>query len=182
MRIISGAAGSRRIDVPKFVTRPSTDRLREALFSILVNRLEGACVLDLFAGSGALGLEALSRGASSAVFVDENRDAYRTVQSNLQKLGLKNGRVIRADVPDFLNTHRNQYDLLFADPPYCKSSGDRDFVMELLEHEQFPALMKEDALLIIEDDPSNCREEVSGWKLIDQRKYGSSGILFYQRS
>ena len=75
MRIISGSAGSRRITVPKTVARPSTDRLREALFSILGPRMQGAHVLDLFAGSGALGMEALSRGAASAVLVDESRDA-----------------------------------------------------------------------------------------------------------
>ncbi|MFK7910742.1 MAG: 16S rRNA (guanine(966)-N(2))-methyltransferase RsmD [Akkermansiaceae bacterium] len=182
MRIISGTAGRRNIGVPKSVTRPSTDRLREALFSILADRLVGAKVLDLFAGSGALGLEALSRGAASAVMVDDSAEAQKVIQKNLDTLKLKNGRVVRADVFRFLDRDQGRYDLVFTDPPYFKQSNDRDFVGELLTHEKLGDLMSEEALLIMEDSLINQRDHVIGWNLIDQRQYGGCGILFYQRA
>ncbi|MGB1260756.1 MAG: RsmD family RNA methyltransferase, partial [Akkermansiaceae bacterium] len=98
MRIISGTARRREIRVPKDVARPSTDRLREALFSILNQRVEGARVLDLFAGSGALGLECLSRGASSCAFVDASRESARVIKQNLTNTKLAGGHVSHADV------------------------------------------------------------------------------------
>ena len=181
MRIISGSAGRRRIDVPKSVTRPSTDRLREALFSMLANRISGARVLDLFSGSGALGLEALSRGARSAVMVDDSREACRVIGKNVQSLGLSSARVVQADVSRFLEHDQASYDLVFADPPYYKQPGDRDFVQELLEHGRIAELLADEAMLVVEDPPGNSRDDVAGWKLIDQRSYGGCGILFYQR-
>jgi len=183
MRIISGQAGSRKIIVPKEVARPSTDRLREALFSILGQRIEGARVLDLFAGSGALGMECLSRGARSCDFVDDNRGATRVIEKNLTTLGLEGGRVVESDVFRFLRGRNGPYDLVFADPPYYKFPGDKDFVQELLAHESLASQLEEDALLIVEDPPKNKRTLAVGgdWKLLDQRRYGSCGILFYQR-
>ena len=89
MRVIAGRARRMPLKVPSQLTRPSTDRLREALFSILQGRLAGGRVLDLFAGSGALGIEALSRGAKKAVFVEQSRDAARCIRENLAKLGLE---------------------------------------------------------------------------------------------
>lgn len=182
MRIISGAAGRRKIQVPKSVTRPSTDRLREALFSILSQRVEGARVLDLFAGSGALGLECLSRGATSCEMVDSGRESARVIKGNLKFLGLQGGRVIESEVSRFLKTARGPYDLVFADPPYLKKQGDHDFVGELLLNEFLPGMMAAGGLLIVEDPPSNERPEEleNGWQLLDQRCYGSCGILFYQ--
>lgn len=181
MRIISGSAGRRSISVPQSVTRPSTDRLREALFSILSNMIPGARVLDLYAGSGALGLEALSRGASSAVMVDDSREACRVIEKNLLALALANGRVVQAEVARFLKREQAGYDLVFADPPYHKNADSRDYVKEILECERLPAILADGAMLIIEDPPENQRGDVAGWKLIDQRSYGGCGILFYQR-
>ena len=182
MRIISGSAGSRNIVVPDSVARPSTDRLREALFSILNQRLSDACVLDLFAGSGALGLECLSRGASHCDFIDESRESCDVVRKNLKVLGLGHGRVIQQDVFRFLQSASGgQYNLVFADPPYLKQAGDRDFISELLNHEKLPHALADDGILVVEDPPGNKREDTNGWELIDQRRYGSCGILFYQR-
>ncbi|NWK56905.1 16S rRNA (guanine(966)-N(2))-methyltransferase RsmD [Verrucomicrobiaceae bacterium N1E253] len=184
MRIISGTAGKRTLQVPKAVTRPSTDRLREALFSILSHRMEGARVLDLFAGSGALGLECLSRGAKSCDFVDDSREAGRVIRRNLKSLGLQGGSMNERDVFGFLRGGVGPYDLVFADPPYYQSRGDRDFIAELLQHETLPQMVAEDALLVLEDPPANRRdglEEGTCWSLLDRRKYGSCGILFYQR-
>jgi len=181
MRIISGQAGSRKIIVPKEVARPSTDRLREALFSILSQQIEGARVLDLFAGSGALGIECLSRGARSCDFIDDNRGATRVIQKNLITLGLDGGRVVESDVFRFLRGRNGPYDLVFADPPYYKFPGDKDFVQELLAHESLAQQLEEDALLIVEDPPKNKRTLDAGvdWRLLDQRSYGGCGILFY---
>lgn len=182
MRIISGSAGSRSIAVPQSVARPSTDRLREALFSILGPRVIGASLLDLFAGSGALGLEALSRGAAECEFVDDSRESAAVVRKNIKSLKFENGQVVNQDVFRFLNgVSENRYDLIFADPPYLKNSTDRDYVADLLAHEKLPAALADDALLVIEDPPANKRGDFNGWKLLDSRRYGSCGILFYQR-
>ncbi len=181
MRIISGLAGRRQIRVPSSVARPSTDRLREALFSILAEKLPGAHVLDLFCGSGALGLESLSRGAASAVMVDDSREAQQVVGKNIETLGLDGGRVVQMDVFRFLQRDRGKYNLVFADPPYKKNAEDHDFVAELLAHNVLPELLANDALLVIEDPPRNNREDVEGWKLLDTRRYGGCRILFYQR-
>jgi len=182
MRVISGSAGSRSIAVPSSVARPSTDRLREALFSILGERISGARVLDLFAGSGALGLECLSRGADSCDFVDDSREAHAVIRKNIKSLKFEGGKVIHQDVFKFLNgVSAKSYDLIFADPPYFKNTADVDYVASLLSHEQLPSAMADDALLVIEDPPVNRREDINGWHLLDQRRYGSCGILFYQR-
>lgn len=168
--------------MPSSVARPSTDRLREALFSILGGRVISARVLDLFAGSGALGLECLSRGAVSCDFIDESRESFAVVRKNLKSLQLECGKVMHQDVFRFLNgVAAKSYDLVFADPPYFKNAGDTDFVAELLNHEKLPAAMADDALLVLEDPPSNQRGDINGWQLLDQRRYGGCGILFYQR-
>ena len=188
MRIISGIAGRRKISVPRDVARPSTDRLREALFSILGERVVSARVLDLFAGSGALGMECLSRGASACDFVDQSRESIKVVRNNLKSLALKGGRVVESDVFRFLRGRNGPYDLVFADPPYFKNAENTDFVHALLTHASLPSLLADDALLVVEDPPANDRSAeiaIDGevvWALLDQRKYGSCGILFYQRA
>lgn len=118
MRIIAGSRKGHRIEAPKgLVTRPTGDRTREAAFN-LIGPLEGASVIDLFAGSGAMGLEALSRGAASAVFVEADRDACRTIERNLDKLRLTGATVLCRDVLQVLANERRKYDLVLLDPPY----------------------------------------------------------------
>lgn len=183
MRIISGSAKRLGIKVPRSLTRPSTDRLREALFSILGNRVEGAQVLDLFAGSGALGMEALSRGADSCDFVDSGREAAVVIKGNLKHLSLKGGRVTASEVERFLRRARPGYDLVFADPPYFKGAGDTDYIEALLVHDVLPELVVAGGLLVLEDPPAHQRPDtVEGkWELLERRRYGSCGILIYQR-
>ena len=132
MRIISGKAGRIAIKVPPAVTRPTTDFVRQAMFSILGERVENARVLDLFAGSGAIGLEALSRGASSCVFVEEHRQACNIISENLKKSRLEGGRPVKADCHSFLKRDSACYDLIFADPPYWKHHGDTDHISKPL--------------------------------------------------
>ncbi len=185
MRIIAGTAGRRNFRVPtagNVEVRPTTDRTREALFSILAHKISGAKVLDLFAGSGALGLESLSRGAESCVFIDESRECVNTVKLNLASLRLAGGKVVQADVIKILkNVTLTQYDLIFADPPYWKNAGDRDFVQEMFMIENFPHILADDGMLVIEVDEKATIDCGSQWEQIDKRKYGGCAIFFFQK-
>jgi 16S rRNA (guanine966-N2)-methyltransferase len=121
IRIVGGVAGRRPLRVPKAGTRPTSDRAREGLFNTLVGLVElpGARVLDLYAGSGALGLEALSRGAEVAVFVETDAEAARTITTNATALGLSGAEVVRAPVERYLAIPPAEpFDVVFADPPY----------------------------------------------------------------
>ena len=136
MRIISGKAGGITLSVPKGEVRPTTDRVREAVFSILNPLMDQADVLDLFAGSGAFGLEALSRGAGNARMVDFSRLSCAAARANLVKTGLEGGTVIQGDAVQFVKRELlagRKYDIIFADPPYCKGPADRDFIVELAD-------------------------------------------------
>src|SRR5215207_6490811 len=118
MRVIAGTHRGRRIAAPKgLATRPTGDRVREAAFN-LIGPVDGARVLDLFAGSGAMGLEALSRGAASVTFVESDRAACRTISENLERLKLTGARVTCGDAVWALRQDSRRYDLVLVDPPY----------------------------------------------------------------
>ncbi len=183
MRIIAGTAGRRNIKVPKAVARPTTDRTREALFSMLATYVPNAKVLDLFAGSGALGLEALSRGAAQCTFVDQDRGSVATIKQNLTALSLSGGSVLSTDVFTFLSRSKGtSYDLIFADPPYYKNPGDTDFIAKLLALDALPSLLTDQGLLIIEAPANQHLTLPTTLELIDSRKYGGCGIFFIQTS
>ena len=122
MRVITGKARGVALKTPDgMATRPTTDRVKEALFSIIQFDIPCKRVLDLFAGTGQLGIEALSREAASAVFVDEREDACRLVRENLKRTRLEaNARVIRSDYMAFLRTCKEKFDIIFLDPPYAE--------------------------------------------------------------
>ena len=122
MRVITGKARGVQLKTPEGMkTRPTTDRVKEALFSIIQFEIPGAKVLDLFGGTGQLGIEALSRGAASAVFVDAAEPACKLIRENLKRTKLdQQGRVIRGDYLDFLKRNREQFDIIFMDPPYAE--------------------------------------------------------------
>lgn len=180
VRIIAGKAGRLAIQVPKAVARPTTDFVRQAMFSILGERVDGAAVLDLFAGSGAIGLEALSRGAATCVFVDEHRQAETVLRSNLAKSRLEGGRICRAEVHGWLARDIGRYDLIFADPPYAKAPGDRDHVKELLTEGRLQPRLAEGGLFVAECPASSRSPEVEGWRLLDRREYGGCAILLFE--
>lgn len=134
-RIIAGDFGGRRIAVPATGTRPTTDRVREALFSKLeaANSLKGAHVLDLFAGSGALGLEAMSRKAAAVTFVESATQAARTIEANVMELGLgTRARVVKERALQYLKRTNESYSLVFIDPPYDIARGDLAAVLVAL--------------------------------------------------
>ena len=122
MRVITGKARGVQLKTPEgMLTRPTADRVKEALFSIIHFDVPGAKVLDLFAGTGQLGIEALSRGAKSAVFVDAREDACKLIRENLKRTKLSHqGNVVRCDYLDYLKRCRETYDIILLDPPYAE--------------------------------------------------------------
>jgi len=122
MRVITGKARGIQLKTPDgMLTRPTTDRVKEALFSVIHFDLPGARVLDLFGGTGQLGIEALSRGAKSAVFVDSREDACRLIRENLKRTKLEtDAKVVRSDYLDYLKRCRESFDIILLDPPYAE--------------------------------------------------------------
>jgi len=175
VRIVAGRWGGRRLTTPKgLATRPTSDRVREALFSILGDRVPGARVLDLFAGSGALGLEALSRGAAEATFVDSSAAAVRAIRINLEQLGAE-AEVGRADALGFLRAARGdarQYDLVLLDPPYRLAARLGRELSEAL-----PAVLAHGALVVSESDRQG--PLALDLPLHDERHYGDTLIRIH---
>ena len=174
MRVIAGRWGGRRLQAPPGdATRPTSDRVREALFSVLGPRVGGAHVLDLFAGSGALGIEALSRGATSAVFVERDARAAATINRNLDALGAE-GDVRRQDALRFLASGEGPFDLVFCDPPYDSASRLAGPLAERL-----PALTRETARIVTESDKRNPLD--LPFPLVVERTYGDTRIAIHGR-
>ena len=171
MRVVAGEFGGRRLAAPRGArTRPTADRVREALFSMLGD-LSGLRVLDLYAGSGALGIEALSRGAGSAVFVESDARAAVVLERNLASLGLEQ-RVLRRDVLRFLGSPEDSFDLVFCDPPY-------DLAPRLAAAlaERLPAITSEDARIVTESDKRRPLE--LPFTLLRERTYGDTRIAIH---
>jgi len=180
MRIVAGTYRSRLIQMPKGVKiRPTQDRVREAIFNILGARLVGAKFLDLFSGSGAFGIEALSRGAREAVFIDNNPSCISTIKKNLISLHIEdNFKVIHKDalkaIKD-LNRAKDRFDIVFLDPPYYKSLSEKSLIAidkcDIIHHSSFVIAehFKKDAL----------PESLVNLKLVRQSKYGDTAVSFY---
>jgi 16S rRNA (guanine966-N2)-methyltransferase len=176
VRIIAGERrGARIFAPPGRDTRPTSDRVREAAFN-LIGPVDDATVLDLFAGSGAMGLEALSRGARSCVFVESDDKAVRTIERNLDKLRLKGATVLRLDVRTALAGEaaaRRRYDLVLVDPPYGMLSQVEPSLAAYL-----PGLLAEDGLVVVE---STVREEPTLPLVVrTSRPYGSSRLTLFE--
>jgi len=145
----------------------------------------GAHGLDLFAGTGALGLECLSRGAASALLVDENKGACEVIRKNIAKTRLTGASVRHSDVfrlLPLLARDGKQFDIIFADPPYTHSDADTDFIAKLLAEESLPALLHAESHLILESHHFN-RETKSwpGWEVLTDRHYGSTRIVWLRK-
>ena len=179
MRVIAGSAGGIGLAVPKRGVRPTMDRVKTAIFSSLGDAVIGARVLDLFAGSGALGIEALSRGASSVVFVEGDGQSAEIIESNLAKTKLK-GRIRQQDVFEFLRyaSGAELFDIVFADPPYEKTEDGERFTEKLLANEALSQLMDADGIFVLEKRPTEALPEMKQWHLVRQKTYGSTEVLF----
>ena len=186
LRIIGGKARGRRIrSVPGETTRPITDKVREALFNIIGPDIQGATVLDLFAGTGSVGIEALSRGAKYVCFVDVNWQPIATIRDNIKSTGLiDGGEVIRSDAFAFLgHPPNNQFDYIFIAPPQYKKIWSR----ALLSLDSHIEWLSDDAWVIVQIHPIEYEPIGQGFKIInlfefDQRNYGSTLLVFYRRS
>jgi len=172
VRIIAGTRKGARIFAPKGRdTRPTSDRVREAAFN-LIGSVDEASVLDLFAGSGAMGLEALSRGAASAVFVESDREACRTIERNLEKLRLTGATVLCRDVLQALASSGQVYDLVLCDPPY-----------EFAEHARLaPYLARTIAPngLLVYETAATVEPAIDGLTVRTSRTYGSARLTLFE--
>lgn len=179
MRIIAGSAGSIPLKVPRSLTRPTADRVREAVFSVLSGVVPGARVLDLFAGSGSLGLEALSRGAAEATFVESHAIACAVISENLQKTRLPGGHVQRRDVLSFLSTApAGRYDLIFADPPYASDEAGLALMASLLTLPSLAASLTLEGILILESLATVPLPPSPLWELAREKKYGTTRVSY----
>ncbi|HZT84512.1 MAG TPA: 16S rRNA (guanine(966)-N(2))-methyltransferase RsmD [Gaiellaceae bacterium] len=176
MRVIAGSRKGHKLAAPRgLYTRPTSDRVRENIFN-LVGPLDGARVLDLFAGSGALGIEALSRGAASAVFAEHDAEAVRTIERNLDRLRLTGARVVRGDVLRAVAqeaTARAKYDLVLVDPPY----GMLEEIQPRLAH-HLPPLLAPGGLLVVETDART--EPELPLPVRTSRKYGQTRVTLFE--
>ncbi len=179
-RIISGSArGFRLRDVPGDTTRPITDRVKEALFNILAAEVEGASFLDVFGGTGSVGIEALSRGAAYARFMDINRQAVETIRYNLQHTNLsEKGEIHRADAFVSLKQRPDRaFDFIFIAPPQYKQL----WLKTMAVLNENPGWLAPDGLIIVQIDPVEYKEtDYLHFQEIEQRRYGSTLILFFE--
>jgi 16S rRNA (guanine966-N2)-methyltransferase len=172
MRIIAGTHRGRRVAAPKGRdTRPTSDRVRENAFN-LIGPVDEADVLDLFAGSGAMGLEALSRGAATATFVESDRDACRVINTNLDTLDFR-GTVLQQDALRAVTSERRTYDLVLCDPPYGYDHA------KLTPH--LARLLRDNGLLVYESAGREDPPDVPGLEQRTSRRYGSARLTLFER-
>ncbi|MEN6486971.1 MAG: 16S rRNA (guanine(966)-N(2))-methyltransferase RsmD [Syntrophobacteraceae bacterium] len=179
MRIVAGEFRGRRLHVPRGEQiRPTTDRVREAIFSIVSPHIAEARVLDLFAGTGAMGLEALSRGAASAVFVDQRREAVRLVGSNIDLCGARDrARIVQGPVERAIRRLADggeKFDLVFMDPPYGMG-----YVERTLPH--LGEIAAEGVLVVAEHHVKDILpDRVGEWMRVRERRYGDTLVSFFE--
>lgn len=182
MRIVGGEFGGRRLAAPRSdAIRPTTDRTREALFNVIshqfADRLQGSRVLDLFAGTGALGLEALSRGAAFCLFVEERAEARALIRGNVETLGLQGrSKIFRRDATRLGDVGAlAPFDLVFADPPYGKGLGEKALNAALKG-----GWLTDDVLCIAEEAAGSACNPGSSFRITDERIYGDSAIRLFE--
>jgi 16S rRNA (guanine(966)-N(2))-methyltransferase RsmD len=181
LRVIGGKARGRKLrSVPGESTRPITDRTKEALFNIIGGDIQGASFLDLFAGTGSVGIEALSRGAARACFLDIERTAVQTIQANLEDTGLAQGaEVLRIDAFQYLGRpYSRSFDYIYIAPPQYKELWRRAVV----GLDACPGWLSEDAWVVVQIHPKEYQSlELQNLIEFDQRRYGSTMLVFYTR-
>ncbi len=174
LRVVAGKYKGRKLNAPEGEhTKPTKDMVKEALFSSL-GSLYGKSFLDLFSGSGSIGIEALSRGAESATFVDNSSEAYQVIKNNLQALG-EEQNVQNSDVISFLSQAKESYDIVFLDPPYHFENIAKLF--ELLHS----GILKTNSVVVYESAADEKIEEfAAGFELIKEKKYGITKLFYFK--
>jgi 16S rRNA (guanine966-N2)-methyltransferase len=178
MRVISGSARGRRLKEPgDYSIRPTTDKVKESVFNIIQFDIEGRRVLDLFAGTGQMGIEALSRGGATATFVDQSRQAVLLVQENLKICGLSNGKVVQGDSIAFL-TGCERHDIIFLDPPYGKGLLE-SALKKIIEFD----ILKENGIIICESKAETILPVVTEpYRMLKEYKYGKIKLTLFTRT
>lgn len=179
VRVISGSARGLKLNTPgDDRVRPTTDRVKESMFNIVQDWVYDSQVLDLFAGSGALGIEALSRGASQAVFCDNSLDSIKIIKSNIEKARVVDRSQIVSD--DFrrclrdMEAKNQSFDMIFVDPPYYKGLFE-----EVLDTIRACKILKKDGIVIVEHDAKRPIGQVEGLEVYKEKKYGITMLTFY---
>lgn len=183
MRVISGSArGKKLVSLDGTNTRPTLDQVKEALFNIIQFDIAGKEVLDLFAGSGALGIEAISRGAKSATFCDNSIDAIKVIKTNIQNTKNEDKAVvINKDYMlalKYLSKSNSKFDIIFLDPPYKT-----DFAYKAIDEIINLNLLSKDGIIILETDDAKKEEEIRKKEIVifDKRKYGRAILIFIRK-
>ena len=173
MRVISGSArGLKLSTIDSLDTRPTLDRVKEAIFSILLPYIPSSHCLDLFAGSGALGIEALSRGAESAVFVDANQKCISVIEQNVKKARLEDkSSILNQDFASYLKGCHRHFDIIFLDPPYKMDRLDE--ILTLISHN---SVLAKDGIILLETD-EGAEVNHSAFNVIKQKKYGRVNVF-----
>jgi len=180
MKVISGTLKGRNIEGYNIDgTRPTMDRVKESLFGMIQDYIKGSIVLDLFAGSGQLGIEAISNGAKLCYFIDNNNEVIKTLNKNISNLKIKdNSKIILSDWKKFLNDSANsniKFNLIFIDPPY-----DYDVYEKILEKVSSLNLLNSNGLIILEHHNLNLKNKYNNLTLYKQKKYGNKSVNIYK--
>ena len=181
MKVISGLLKGRRIDGYDIDgTRPTMDRVKESLFGMIQDKIKDSIVLDLFAGSGQLGIEAISNGAKLCYFTDNNNEVIKILNRNITNLNIKDkSKVILTDWKKFLNECGNKslkFDIIFVDPPY-----DYQVYEKIMEKVSTLDLLNDDGLIILEHHNLKLKEEYNNLKIYKQKKYGNKSVNIYRK-
>lgn len=179
MRVIAGKYKGRRLEtVPDNSVRPATDKVKGAIFNVLQSRVNwhSANVLDLYAGSGSIGIEALSRGAKNCIFVEKSRNAFQFLKSNIASIGADNeATVVYGDAETFVDSSRTKFSIVFADPPYALEAL-KNIPNKIFEKD----LVADDGYLIIEHPARYEFAQNSLWHVVVQKVYGNTSVSFFQ--
>lgn len=186
LRVIAGSAGGLPLQVPRSGdVRPTMEQVRGAIFSSLASSVPEARVLDLFAGAGGLGIEALSRGAARAILVERDRRAADCIRANLLKTRLQEkADVVCTDVFNYLKRCAGDqpFELIFADPPYTTAGQPVDYPARLLTSDDLVASLSAGGLFVLEKSPLKpLPSDLGGWEIVRQKRYGTTEVVFLTR-
>ena len=179
MRVVSGTARGKRLKTPNGMqTRPTTDRVKEAMFSIIQFQLPDAKILDLFGGTGQLGIEGLSRGAASAVFVDRSADACKLIRENLSTTGfLNSAKVVQSDYASYLKRCSDRFNIILLDPPYAE-----EFMENSLKIISEIDILQSGGIIVAEHSvKKEFSDDFDGFSLLKEYKYGNTYLTIYRK-